>query len=86
MYVGEYGEEGRAAVAALVESGQLEFVGGGWVQPDEAITRFEDMVDQQTLGMVMRPSPGPRVPIFPTTQAHTHARIHACTPHSHRAT
>lgn len=40
----------RAAARALVASGQIEFTGGGWTQSDEAITRFEDMVDQTTLG------------------------------------
>jgi hypothetical protein len=38
------------ALRALVASGQLEFTGGGWVQPDEAITRFEDLVDGAALG------------------------------------
>lgn len=28
----------------------MEWVGGGWVQNDEAITRFEDEIDQHTLG------------------------------------
>ena len=51
MYVGELGEEARAALTSLVAEGRLEFAGGGWVQPDEAITRFEDLIDQQTLGV-----------------------------------
>jgi hypothetical protein len=46
----EAGVAERAAVRALVARGQLEFTGGGWTQNDEAITRFEDMVDQMTLG------------------------------------
>ena len=46
----EAGAEERAAARALVARGQLEFTGGGWTQSDEAITRFEDMVDQMTLG------------------------------------
>lgn len=40
----------RAALRALVASGALEFTGGGWTQNDEAITRFEDIIDQTTLG------------------------------------
>jgi large subunit ribosomal protein L3e len=39
-----------SAVRALFAAGRIEFAGGGWVQPDEAITRFEDIVDQTTLG------------------------------------
>lgn len=33
-------------VAAVVASGQLEFVGGGWVQHDEANPSLEAVVDQ----------------------------------------
>lgn len=36
----------RAAAAAAVATGALEFTGSGWTQNDEAITRFEDSVDQ----------------------------------------
>ena len=50
MFVGEFGAAGRDALRALVAGRQLEFVGGGWVQPDEAITRFEDLIDERTLG------------------------------------
>jgi hypothetical protein len=40
----------KQTVRSLVANGQLLFVGGGFVQPDEAITRFEDLVDLYTLG------------------------------------
>ena len=50
MYVGELGAAALAQLRPLVAGGQLEFAGGGWVQPDEAITRFEDLADQLTLG------------------------------------
>ena len=50
LFVGEFGAAGRERLQRLVASRQLEFVGGGWVQPDEAITRFEDLLDERTLG------------------------------------
>ena len=51
MWVGvEGGEPARERLAALVAEGRFEFAGGGWVQPDETITRFEDLVDGTTLG------------------------------------
>lgn len=40
----------QAMVRGLVANGQLEFTGSGWVQNDEAIVRFEDTIDQMTLG------------------------------------
>jgi hypothetical protein len=43
-------EAQRNQLRALVANGQMEWVGGGWVQNDEAITRFEDQLDQHTLG------------------------------------
>jgi alpha-mannosidase II len=47
----EVATEGRRELLrAMVAAGQVEFVGGGWVQNDEAITRFEDTIDQLTLG------------------------------------
>jgi hypothetical protein len=35
-------EDLRTAVRALVKSGRLEFVNGGWSMHDEACTHYED--------------------------------------------
>lgn len=46
----EQTEPTRSTVRALVSSGRLQFVNGGWVQHDEAVTHWEDMVDQTARG------------------------------------
>lgn len=40
----------RATFRQLVAAGQIEFVGGGWVQNDETMVTFDDVIDQTTTG------------------------------------
>ncbi|VDO86370.1 unnamed protein product [Soboliphyme baturini] len=40
----------RQQVKTLVNEGRLEFVGGGWVQNDEAATDYVAIIDQMTVG------------------------------------
>jgi hypothetical protein len=50
MYYESANDTQRSLIRQLVAAGSLEFSGAGWVQPDEAITRHEDLIDQLTLG------------------------------------
>jgi lysosomal alpha-mannosidase len=40
----------RHQVKKLVNSGQLEFIGGGWSMNDEAVTNYHSIIDQLTWG------------------------------------
>ena len=37
-------------VRKLVSEGRLEFVGGGWSMPDEAVTHFDDIINNYMIG------------------------------------
>ncbi|CAB3366560.1 Hypothetical predicted protein [Cloeon dipterum] len=43
-------QEAREKVEALVESGQLEIISGGWAMHDEAVTHYQSIIDQFTWG------------------------------------
>ena len=46
----EQTEEKRTSVRGLVQRGQLEFVGGGWVMNDEASVDIHQIINQYTAG------------------------------------
>ncbi|XP_077497606.1 lysosomal alpha-mannosidase-like [Amblyomma americanum] len=41
----------KNTVRDFVQSGRLQFVGGGWVQNDEAVTHYTAIIDQMTMGL-----------------------------------
>ncbi|XP_037529043.2 lysosomal alpha-mannosidase-like [Rhipicephalus sanguineus] len=43
--------EVQTKVQEMVASGRFQFVGGGWVQNDEAVTHYTAIIDQMTLGL-----------------------------------
>ena len=49
-YYAELSVRRQAIVRALVASGRLEFVGGGWVQHDEALTSVGGILESMTEG------------------------------------
>ena len=42
--------ENKTKVAEVISNGQLEIGNGGWVENDEAVCYFDDILDQYTLG------------------------------------
>ncbi|KAK5975198.1 Alpha-mannosidase, partial [Trichostrongylus colubriformis] len=47
----DHGDFHKHNLQKLVKTGQVEIVGGGWVQNDEAASHYIDIVDQMTLGL-----------------------------------
>ncbi|KAL1440214.1 hypothetical protein MTO96_009522 [Rhipicephalus appendiculatus] len=47
----EQSNDVKQMVRDMVNSGQLQFVGGGWVQNDEAVPHYTTIIDQMTLGL-----------------------------------
>lgn len=46
----EIDESKKEQVRQLVHNGQLEFVNGGWVMNDEAVTNYVSVINQMTEG------------------------------------
>lgn len=40
----------QADVRGIVKNGQLDLVSGGWSAPDEAITTYDDILDNFMIG------------------------------------
>lgn len=47
----EQDETTRQKIIDLINSGQLEIIGGGWSMNDEAVTLYQSIIDQFTLGL-----------------------------------
>lgn len=44
-------DDQKKKVKKLLQTGQLEIANGGWVENDEAVCYYDDILDQYTLGM-----------------------------------
>lgn len=69
MFWNEQNSTYKNQLLNLVNNGQLVFTGGGYVQHDEAITRYEDQIDQMTLGHLWAQSAMGSPPITTAWQA-----------------
>lgn len=45
------GSDEKSKVADLLKNGQLEIGNAGWVENDEAVCYYDDVLDQYTIGM-----------------------------------
>ena len=56
---GEQSEGMKTTVRDLVDSGRLEFIGGGWSMNDEAAAHYTAIIDNMALGLKYEPFPPP---------------------------
>ena len=54
---GEQSEGMKTTVRDLVDSGRLEFIGGGWSMNDEAAAHYTAIIDNMAFGLKYEPFP-----------------------------